>query len=114
MNTRIAVDLRHLALYPTNCYCEVCDDGRGMTFQLIALFMNGLRLKATNGEDLATLRLGQELNANIKITSKGLESGAFPCRVRSLLGDEIFLRFGAPLSFPFLATIRDNPQYFPW
>lgn len=114
MDSRIVVNLRHLALYPTGCYCEVLTEERGFIFCLIALFMNGLRLKATNAEDLALFQREQEARANIKLLTKGLESGAFPCKVRSIQGEELFMSFHTPMSFPFLSTIRDNPEYFPW
>ncbi len=112
MNANYTVNLRHIALYPKDCLCEVIDETGSEAFSIIALFMNGIRLKAEAPGAMDFLSRGQQVLANIRLPLKGLESGGFPCRVRQVGGGEVFLAFGVPLDIPFLATMRDNPRLF--
>ena len=112
MKTRYSVNLRHIALYPRDCFCEVATVNGSGAFSIIALFMNGIRLKADAPGATGIIHHGQEALVNILFPIEGLECGGFPCRVKSVDDREAFLAFGAPLHIPFLATVRDNPRYF--
>lgn len=112
MNAVYSVNLRHIALYPKDCVCEVAAETGSEAFSIIALFMNGIRLRADAPGPIGDYRHGQHVQVNIRLPLKSLESGDFPCRVRLAGAREIFLAFAAPLDIPFLATMRDNPRHF--
>jgi len=46
MNAVYSVNLRHIALYPKDCVCKVAAETGSEAFSIIALFMNGIRLRA--------------------------------------------------------------------
>lgn len=112
MNVMYSVNLRHIALYPKDCLCEVSAETGREAFSIISLFMNGIRLKSDAPGAMDAFCPGQTVLANIRLPINGLESGGFPCRVRQVGEREVFLAFGAPLDIPFLAAMRDHPRIF--
>jgi len=112
MNAWKTVNARHLALYPRDCVCEVETPlGKG-GFDLVALYLNGARLRAQENVPRGILVPGIEAQLNLALTLRGLYSGPFPCMVRDVDGGDSFLAFGNPLRFSFLGTMRDNPRHF--
>lgn len=106
------INIRHLGVYPQDCFCEVTANGRKYSFKMISLFTAGVRLTCAEHATPNEMDDWDEVWVNLKILSKGVESGAFPCRVEYTEGRELFLKFSTALAFSFIDVVKENQQYF--
>ncbi len=115
MAPTITLNARHLALHPRDCYCELSplsDDGDATWFEIVALYMDGLRVRCNEGPDPTFPQEDEWVLVNLKLMTNGKESGLFPCRVERIDGAEVYLTFDARRHFSILETLRDHPEYF--
>lgn len=79
---------------PHNDYVELGTSGGKAVASLIDFSSQGARIKTKGSAPAAA---GDTVNFNIRLTKRGLETGAVPCTVTWSSGDEIEVRFpGSP------------------
>lgn len=82
--------------YSVNHQVEVSSQGRTLNARLIDISQRGARIAVERGRELL-YAMGQSVGLNIRLTDKGVESGAVPGNVNWVQPGEIEVAFARPL-----------------